>query len=580
MTESTHANRLHTGTLLGICALPIAAALVFLRFILVTGTADPTLPLYTKPLVMWIAMLFIFGIVFLLCALIERVLLRKIKFAPCGALTPCADNAKKDTRLFIASTLVSAVILLCFYADMLFKGDLVNSFGGFPQTFLWHSFPPFVVVVCFLAVCCVAFSLLKIGTTSSGKKSVQLLVFSVYGICCIAYLLYLFMPNLYADIPHQTAYFQSVYNVWYNTPYEKLTTGIYGHYALFYKPLMMLFGHQIPVIVGINAFFGLLAVVAMFYVLHRHISSNTLRILAAMAMTFPVVALRVLPYWQMQPHRILFPALLMAYCTWLGTTQRDKLRFKYQLGGYALCSLGILWSTETGIICAISFAAYLCIILWQSEKCFCKKAWLIYFEQVCGVVASLGAAMLVVNLYNLACGGSLVLRAFFFPLFDTFYFNAILYKPMVWGNQGWVHCLILFLFCLILSIRTTSICGNHHASNAAALLGMGSILALGQFTYYVNRAAFHNFDIILMQAVFCIAYLADRGLKALRNRKKHPVQNGILAAGSVGLSILLLALSLTGLQLPATLRLRLDVRDEVGTYSLQEIADFAELIAA
>ncbi|MEG1446710.1 MAG: hypothetical protein RSC58_05530 [Ruthenibacterium sp.] len=554
-----------------LCALPVGVALLFLRQAIISGSVDMA-ELHANPLMMWACMILVFGVMLLFCAALYRLINRKSK-------SPMLDSqclsAKSSMPIFVCGALTTITILCVFYLNMFFVGDITNCFGATPQTLLWHSFPWYVVSICFLTVCVAVFSLWKICSTSSNLNMARLFVFAIYALCGVTYLFYLFQQNLYADAWHQTAYVQSIYNVWYNTPYTELSTGIYGHYALFFKLPMLLLGQNIFSVVFTNALFGVLGLAAAFYVIHQHIHSNGMRVLAAMAMTAPVVSMRIKPYWQAQPLRIIFPALIMAYCTWIGTTKRSRLSWKSQLGGYALCSLAILWNTETGLICTLAFAAYSCVVLWQCEKCFCKKAFYTYLGQVCGVLGALVGALGIVNLYNLICGGPLILRAFFFPLFDTNYLGKVLYHPVLWGNYSWVHCLVLFLLCIVVTmVRSTALFGRHRTDNTLAVLTLSSVIGLGQFTYYVNRAAYQNLDIVLIQAIFCIAYLADKGFAILSNQQRRTLRDGVLAAVGGSLAVLMLALSLTFVQMPISLEQRINGRKS-SAYSLEEIANLA-----
>ena len=87
-----------------------------------------------------------------------------------------------------------------------------------------------------------------------------------------------------------------------------------------------------------------------------------------MALVVPVIpfAYRRTNYWQLQPHRLVFPMLLAAICCSVcGKSSRKKTaRF---WGGWLLCMLAVLWSTESGLFCIIGWCAGCIVRWWQQE---------------------------------------------------------------------------------------------------------------------------------------------------------------------------------------------------------------------
>ena len=70
-------------------------------------------------------------------------------------------------------------------------------------------------------------------------------------------------------------------------PYEELTTGIYGHYGLFFLPPMKIFGAKAVVIQFLIALVGVVTDLAMLYCIHHLIKKNWVRLL--MALVVPVI---------------------------------------------------------------------------------------------------------------------------------------------------------------------------------------------------------------------------------------------------------------------------------------------------
>lgn len=62
---------------------------------------------------------------------------------------------------------------------------------------------------------------------------------------------------------------ESIYNVADSIPYEELTTGIYGHYGLFFLLPMKIFGAKAVVIQFLIALVGVVTDLAMLYCIHH-----------------------------------------------------------------------------------------------------------------------------------------------------------------------------------------------------------------------------------------------------------------------------------------------------------------------
>ena len=107
----------------------------------------------------------------------------------------------------------------------------------------------------------------------------------------------MYTPNIYGrgeqgDNYHAHAYFNSVYNVYQGMPYTHNVTSIYGHYGLFFKIPMKLVHGDFRAFVLMIAGIGTLAYICAFLVLQMLVRSRVLRILAALALTFPVLGMR------------------------------------------------------------------------------------------------------------------------------------------------------------------------------------------------------------------------------------------------------------------------------------------------
>ena len=200
----------------------------------------------------------------------------------------------------------------------------------------------------------------------TGKDCPQWMAWGGYGLSAVMYFLGVWIVNTFEGDPyHGEAYLESIYNVADSIPYEELTTGIYGHYGLFFLLPMKIFGAKAVVIQFLIALVGVVTDLAMLYCIHHLIKKNWVRLL--MALVVPVIpfAYRRTNYWQLQPHRLVFPMLLAAYMLFCLRKKQSKKTARFW-GGWLLCMLAVLWSTESGLFCIIGWCAG-CIVRWWQQ---------------------------------------------------------------------------------------------------------------------------------------------------------------------------------------------------------------------
>lgn len=133
-----------------------------------------------------------------------------------------------------------------------------------------------------------------------------------------------------------------------------------------------------------------------------------------MALVVPVIpfAYRRTNYWQLQPHRLVFPMLLAAYMLFCLRKKQSKKTARFW-GGWLLCMLAVLWSTESGLFCIIGWCAGCIVRWWQQEPWYARGQWKRYGALLLGAVLAVLGAIGLTNLYNLACGGAPIFKVFF-----------------------------------------------------------------------------------------------------------------------------------------------------------------------
>lgn len=332
----------------------------------------------------------------------------------------------------------------------------------------------------------------------------------------------LYAPNIMADpfgtIAHADAYCNSIINVLHGMPYDIYRTSIYGHYGLFYfLPVSILrsFGmNQWIAITASIAMFGLITFASQIWVFNKLIKSDTLYILAVLANAMVNIQLYTGEYYQVLPHRVLFPSIVLACILKKQYTEGKKQKIM-QLLLWILSSLAILWNVECGVICL--FVVFLEFIYSK-----CKNKQKIDFIIICaGIVnafISIAAAYICVNIYNYISGGIWnSIKTFIYPIASDEYHIEDLWLPLASPFMG--HYIVIILFVGILCYHISDIL-LLTANNKVIFLILTSLMGLGVFTYYMNRVVITNMSIVGFEFVLAMVLLLDWHLPLLKTLRE------------------------------------------------------------
>lgn len=380
------------------------------------------------------------------------------------------------------------------------------------------------------------------------------------------------------------AYFNSIYNVLHGSPYTEYTTSIYGHYGILYKLPMKLLGGDLIDFILLNALVGAVSFLAVFLALHFIVKNNLLRILGAVAVTFPVLSMRSGIYWQLWPHRVLFMCLMLCYMAFC--VRYKKLTPLTCTLGYLLAGVGILWNTESGLFCAAAWAGFWILRSLCSRKNKVSHIIRIILLQISGMVLSFLGAWGIVEIYNLIQGGKVMgIREFLFPLLQSSYMDDLLRVDLPDFPSAYMVILALFFLACAWGIsHMWFLRKNTEENTAAALLPCfafaTAVLSLGQITYFVNRAAYHNLEIAHIPSVLLLCMLAETGLNTFctfRLKRKQEFSGMEIFRGAfTAMALLVLMTICTGnvIQYGQNTALREELHNK------QELNDFAAHIAA
>lgn len=167
-------------------------------------------------------------------------------------------------------TKMSAIFCICFLGAMailainyIITGIPFYSFYG------WSVLPRWIILGTIVLACYFSITTLLTGRGYGGG------IYPVYIFAIISYAWSRYNPNIInADTYDADAYLTSIFNVYYNVPYSIETTGIYGHYGIFFKIPMMIFGGDIITISVMIAIIAAITMAAFSYSVNSLIRNN------------------------------------------------------------------------------------------------------------------------------------------------------------------------------------------------------------------------------------------------------------------------------------------------------------------
>ena len=453
--------------------------------------------------------------------------------------------------------------------------------GTVSMKYGWHTQPLAVMILLFLAELAVCFWLYE--NLSLTEKKGEWIIWLTYAALVVLIFYCMYTPNIYGrgeqgDNYHAHAYFNSVYNVYQGVPYTHNVTSIYGHYGLFFKIPMKLVHGDFRAFVLMMAGLGALTYIGAFLVLQMLVRSRLLRVIAAFALAFPVLGMRGGYYWQVRPHRVLFPVLLLLYGTVILKKKRSSLLTA--AGGYLICLLAILWNTETGLLLTVSWAGLYISRLLSRKKWKIRELFLSIGAQLAGMLLAFTGAYGIVNLYNLSKHSSMnSVRDFLIPLLSDGYMTDTLHLDLPTYPSAYMAVITLFLTGVAMGIAVWF--GDREKRRwETDLIFMLSVGALGCLVYYMNRPSYHNLDCISISAVLLAAYLAQYGLDFVKNNGGNNIARITfyeVVRGGIGIICVASVLAMgTG----TILQFSQNSKIKENFHNTAEFEDFAQQIAA
>lgn len=321
-----------------------------------------------------------------------------------------------------------------------------------------------------------------------------------------------YVPNLFKNplwhSYHIHAYTNSIVNTMAHAPFDEVNCSIYGHHGLIYYPLVKLLGGDYLAIALSIAFFAFVMYLCACYVLDALIDNDYLYAAAVAALIGTTLTyFGGGNYFQIIPHRYLFPLLTLAYITRLEKILPGKPRSR--LCDLFLGAAAIIFNLETGLCCSVVLAAYRFFgTEFRSVKHFLVKV----FKALLCVTVCFALAYILVNLYNLACGGNWnSLSTFIYPIGSESYdMSEILRTPIQNPLTGYTLHMIVFcagLFDALYRLHSRKNNARNMILLSTALSGLGSLI------YFMNRSAATCLAITHIQLIIILAAASKEFLK-------------------------------------------------------------------
>ncbi len=327
----------------------------------------------------------------------------------------------------------------------------------------------------------------------------------------------IFCPNILEDRGagplHIHAVLNSIINVMHGVPYSDLNCSIYGHYGLLAAPAAVLLGNDLRGIMLALSVFAFITFFAAFYAAHKLVRSHAVYLFMLFGITGTTTLLtRRGQYFQVNPLRLLFPALTLALTAYAISHTETKRTWIIRLLEYLIGTGALIWNFETGLFSVLVIMAVRVYRVFYTDGFFSRHTVRTFFRAVvygalCAVLAY-GA----VGIYNLTHGGLFgTVKQFIYPLFSGTYNVNHLRTPLPSVTFLYFFQILLFLFTALIMLRRQALhTDEEHVSETIAFAA--SVSGLLSLIYFMNRAAYGNMSISHIQMILVIGYWAAESL--------------------------------------------------------------------
>ena len=282
-------------------------------------------------------------------------------------------------------------------------------------------------------------------------------------------------------------------------------TSLYGLFPLFLAPLFKVIGFglfKFSLVLGIIL---CASYVLLFMFMRKAITNYVLLYCGFVGIVFysflapnPLTPSYYFQYW---PIRLLFPAVFLFITA--SYFKEDK-KLLYYLS-FFLCSLGILWNFDSGIIVFLSWIIVLAYHEFSKNTAVVTK-FLKIGSHILKAVIFLSATIFIFYLYTYLSSGVLP-DIFLFLQYQKMFLSGYFMIPMLAPPHSWNLIILTYLVGLLVSIIALI---NKKIEYRDTLIFAISILGVGLFSYYEGRS--HDLTLFgpSYPAFILIAIFADK----------------------------------------------------------------------
>ena len=401
------------------------------------------------------------------------------------------DKKKNGVSKGVAVSVVAVLLILLLAGTNICFGmvyGMDDTWGPRQQT-LKGSVSYVIYYLClaaFFAIVC--WILHKETDAANDDKWSNIPIVCIGALMCLYSFGYCYQPDIFNvnwySRHHITAVTHSIYNVAFNEPYSVASSSMYGHYAMFFRSFLLIFGHSPQLVMALLGGVAVVMEIVWQIVICRTVKSRGLRILGIMAMNVTMFYFGV--YLQIMPLRWLFTGILLLYAV-VEYQNKRLLTVRSRIIGILLSTLAILWQTDSGLTASFAYVVSLWIYGWEEEKPLSRKMIRIYIESLVGMAVSILLMLLTVGGYNILCGGSFDWKAFLYPLISNDGYTEALITAAGSGEQ-WLCALPILLFGLLTAVGLSGTkLMNIKCQESKTAWGMVGVFGFSQCYYFFNR---------------------------------------------------------------------------------------------
>ena len=188
----------------------------------------------------------------------------------------------------------------------------------------------------------------------------------------------MYAPNFFQSeftLYHFSIYFNAVARVMEGETINRDFLSQYGFYPYLLFPIFKIISFSVKNFSFLMAIIYAAVLACIIFSIFCLIKRNILRIMAILSMVLLLGILQTNLYLQYSPHRMIFPALLIALISLYSRFHISIRIFKWKVVGFFLCSLSLIWNLETGIGVLITWLTYLQYVDFCDFSIMDKRVW-------------------------------------------------------------------------------------------------------------------------------------------------------------------------------------------------------------